>query len=73
MQCPKCKNEDMTQMAIVKANMHNKLVCTRCLAYIKFLSKAETKTFLEITGQKELEEMPAAPAREGDLWDLCHA
>lgn len=68
MQCPKCKSEDLM---VVKANMHNKLICRQCLAYVKFLSNKDTKTFLAITGQRIVETMPAAPAREGDIWELC--
>ncbi len=58
---------------VVKANMHLKLVCRQCLAYVKFLSKKDAATFMAINGQSGPMEMPAAPAKEGDLWDLCRA
>ena len=45
MNCPKCGSENLK---IVKSGPHNKLVCRKCLAFVKFLSKAEAKTFAQL-------------------------
>jgi len=46
MKCPKCESENLK---IVKSGPHNKLVCEDCLAFVKFLNKAEVKTFNQLT------------------------
>jgi len=45
MRCKKCGSKNLI---IVKSGPHNKLVCADCLAYQKFLSKAETQTFEQL-------------------------
>lgn len=42
MKCPKCGSANL---AIVQSGPHNKLICCDCLAFVKFLSKAEAKTW----------------------------
>jgi len=42
MNCKKCNSE---KLEIVKSGPHNKLFCTECLAFQKFLSNADAKTF----------------------------
>ncbi len=48
MKCIKCGSEDLE---IVKASVHNKLVCKDCLAFQKFLSDADAKTFEQLEGK----------------------
>ena len=45
MKCKKCNSENL---AIVKSGPGQKLVCMDCLAYQKFLSKSEAKTFKQL-------------------------
>jgi len=45
MKCKKCGSENL---AIVPAGPHMKLVCVDCLAFQKFISKREAKTFEQI-------------------------
>jgi len=45
MKCKKCQSENLQ---IVKSGPHNKLVCSDCLAFQKFLSKSEVVTFQQI-------------------------
>ena len=45
MKCVKCNSEKLT---IVKSGPHNKLVCSECLAFQKFLSTKDADTFLQI-------------------------
>lgn len=49
MKCPKCESE---RLKIIKSGPHNKLVCKDCLAFIKFLGKAEAKTFEQLKTQE---------------------
>lgn len=50
MKCSKCKSENLE---IVKSGPHNKLVCKDCFAFVKFLNKAETKTFNQIKNENK--------------------
>jgi len=45
MKCNKCKSENLT---IILSGPHRKLVCADCLAFQKFLSISDAKTFLAI-------------------------
>lgn len=45
MKCKKCNSENLE---IVKSGPHNKLVCKDCLAFQKFLNKAQAKTFEQL-------------------------
>ena len=49
MQCKKCGS---TNLAIVKSGPHNKLICADCLAFQKFLSKADTQTFEQLKNKE---------------------
>jgi hypothetical protein len=49
MKCKKCKSENLK---IVRSGDHNKLVCADCLAYQKFLSSEDLKTFIQLYGEK---------------------
>lgn len=42
MRCKKCESENLE---IIQSGPHNKLVCKNCLAFQKFLSKKDAKTF----------------------------
>lgn len=42
MNCPKCKSKNLE---LVTSGPHNKLVCADCLAFVKFLKKAEAKNW----------------------------
>ncbi len=46
--CKKCGSLDL--VILTKGN-RNKLVCNECLAYQKFLTKVDAKTFLELGGE----------------------
>jgi len=48
MKCKKCGSDNLV---IVPAGPHQKLICGDCLAYQKFLSKAEAKTFRQLQKQ----------------------
>jgi len=48
MKCPKCESENL---GVVKSGPHNKLVCKDCFAFVKFLNKAEAKTFEQLKNQ----------------------
>lgn len=50
MKCKKCKSE---HLVIVPSGPGLKLVCEDCLAYQKFLSQADAKTFMQIKEAKE--------------------
>ncbi len=45
MKCNKCNSGNLT---IVVSGPHHKLVCKDCLAFQKFLSKADAKTFRQL-------------------------
>jgi hypothetical protein len=45
MKCKKCSSENLT---VIVSGTHKKLVCADCLAYQKFLSDSEYKTFQAI-------------------------
>lgn len=42
MKCRKCGSD---KLEIVISGPHRKLICSRCLAYQKFLSKSEAENF----------------------------
>jgi len=44
----KCKQCGSKNLIIVPSGPHQKLVCADCLAYQKFLSKQDAKTFKQI-------------------------
>ena len=46
MQCKKCNS---LNLKIIKSGPHNKLICGDCLAFQKFVSKKDKKTFEELT------------------------
>jgi hypothetical protein len=50
MKCIKCGSENLQ---IVVSGPHQKLVCGDCLAFQKFLSKADAKTFLQLQQSKK--------------------
>lgn len=50
----KCKECNSTNLDVVKSGPHNKLVCKDCLAFQKFLSKEEMKTFLQLKQEWKL-------------------
>ena len=52
MKCKKCESPNLD---IVESGPHNKLVCADCLAFQKFLSKQDAKTFraLQAGNKKE--------------------
>ena len=43
MTCPKCKSKNLT---VVTSGPHHKVVCADCLAFVKFMSKADYKTWV---------------------------
>jgi len=45
MKCLKCKSENLT---VVKSGPHKKMICKDCLAFVKFLTGSEYKTWLQI-------------------------
>ena len=45
MKCKKCSSENLE---LVISGPHTKLVCADCLAFQKFLTKAEAKTFEQL-------------------------
>jgi len=49
----KCKNCGSENLTIILSGPHRKLVCADCLAFQKFLSVADARTFLQIKEQKE--------------------
>lgn len=49
MKCTKCESNNLI---VVKSGPHHKLVCANCMAYQKFLSAEDAKTFEQIK-QKE--------------------
>ena len=67
MRCHKCGS---TNLAIVKSGPHNKLVCADCLAFQKFLSAGDTKTFLQLQATSlEAELDRFTNPVEGDIQD----
>lgn len=52
MKCTKCGS---TNLVLVTSGPHNKLVCGDCLAFQKFLSKADAKTFRQLQGEQEFD------------------
>jgi len=50
MKCTKCESENLH---IVDSGPHKKLVCKDCLAYQKFLSAKDVKTFSQIKASEE--------------------
>jgi len=50
MKCKKCNSENLT---IVKSGPHQKLVCSDCLAFQKFLSQEDAKTFNQLQALKK--------------------
>ena len=48
MKCIKCGSKNLD---VVKSGPHNKLICVDCLAFQKFLSGADTKTFLALNAK----------------------
>lgn len=49
MKCKKCESEDLE---VVVSGQHKKLVCKECLAFQKFLSKADARTFEQLRGEE---------------------
>lgn len=47
MKCKKCNSENLR---VITSGNHKKLVCSDCLAYQKFLSESEYKTFQALAG-----------------------
>lgn len=45
MECKKCGSKDLE---IIQSGPHNKLVCKDCLAFQKFLSHKDVKTFRQL-------------------------
>ena len=48
MQCKKCSS---TNLKLLKSGPHNKLICADCLAFQKFLSKADAQTLKQLTAK----------------------
>jgi len=46
--CKKCKS---TNLQVIESGPHKKLTCADCFAFVKFLSKAEYKTFRSLNAQ----------------------
>lgn len=44
----KCKECESPNLQVVKSGPHNKLVCADCLAFQKFLSAKDLKTFNQL-------------------------
>ena len=44
----KCKKCDSENLVIIESGPHKKLVCADCLAFQKFLSQKDAKTFEQI-------------------------
>ena len=53
MKCPKCGNQGNQAFALVESGPHKKLICTACLAFVKFLSKSEAKNWDAVMVQKD--------------------
>ena len=53
MDCPKCSSKNLE---IVKSGPHQKLVCSDCMAFVKFMKTADVKTFKQLK-DKEKKEM----------------
>ena len=72
MKCHKCGSSNL---AVVKSGPHNKLVCTDCLAFQKFLSAGDARTFLQLqTRRLQATSLEAELNRftnpvEGDIQD----
>jgi len=49
MQCIKCSSSSLD---IVESGPHKKLVCVDCLAFQKFLTKAEAESFIQLKEKK---------------------
>ncbi len=49
MECIKCGSQNLV---IVTSGPHEKLVCGDCLAFQKFLSKEDAKTFKQLHEEK---------------------
>jgi len=49
----KCKKCDSENLIIVESGPHNKLICVDCLAFQKFLSKKDAKTFEQLKAKGE--------------------
>ena len=53
MKCKKCKSEDLR---VISSGPHHKLVCLNCLAFRKFLSAPELKTFNSLNVTSKYDE-----------------
>lgn len=51
MKCKKCGSENLE---VVTSGPHKKLVCVDCLAFQKFLSSSEVKTFEQLKRLKKV-------------------
>jgi len=51
MKCNKCGNDSITDMLVVDNGPHKEVICRRCIAHIKFVSKKEAKRMMLINGQ----------------------
>ena len=49
MKCLKCGS---VNLVIVESGPHKKLVCKDCLAFVRFLNKAQAKTFTQLKDNK---------------------
>jgi len=45
MKCPKCGSKNLD---IVQSGPHSKLICTECLAFVKFLNKVQAESFRQL-------------------------
>jgi len=52
MKCNKCDSENLI---LVTSGPHDKLICGDCLAFQKFLSKGDAKTFRQLQGEQEFD------------------
>ena len=52
MKCIKCGSANLV---LVTSGPHEKLVCGDCLAFQKFLSTADAKTFRQMQGEQEFD------------------
>lgn len=51
----KCKSCGSDKLEVVTSGPHNKLVCTECLSFVTFLSKAKAKVFKQLAKKKQEE------------------
>jgi len=51
MKCPKC---GCKILEIVKSGPHSKLICTECLAFVKFLNKAQAESFRQLKAKQAI-------------------